>query len=90
MKHLLLSKDLFVYTQEGPPDLKTKDYVKNDQRALTNIVLAIRPSQLYLITSSKSAKEAWDTLKGNFLSLDKVQQQLIQEERKMKECFNSP
>ena len=42
------------------------NYRKKSQKALSAIVMAVSPSQLYLITSCDSPKKAWDALRSHF------------------------
>lgn len=57
MRHLLLGKDLWGYVDgsetlgEGPTPQDQAAFRKKSQKALSAIVMAVSPSQLYLITS---------------------------------------
>ena len=72
MHHLLLGKDLWGFvdgTETLPAEAMAQDrtaFGKRTQKALPAIVMAVSPSQLYLITSCDTPKKAWDTLKGHF------------------------
>ena len=73
IKHLLLAKDLWglvdgtepMPTEEASAAAKA-DYRKRSQKAFSVLVLAITPSQLYLVTSCERPKEAWDALRNQF------------------------
>uniref|UniRef100_A0A1X7TJH6 Reverse transcriptase Ty1/copia-type domain-containing protein n=1 Tax=Amphimedon queenslandica TaxID=400682 RepID=A0A1X7TJH6_AMPQE len=42
------------------------DFRKRSQRALSNLVMSISSSLIYLITTCEDPKAAWDALKGHF------------------------
>ena len=74
VKHLLLGKGLWnitvgneVLSGEADQAARTAHEDKS-QKALSTIVMLINPSQLYLITSCETAKEAWNNLKQQFES----------------------
>jgi hypothetical protein len=50
---------------EDPPEAGNEPE-RELERAMSFIVMGITPSKLYLITSCKSAREAWTTLRGHF------------------------
>ena len=73
MKHLLLARDLWgvVDGSEPVPDPATDaigygKYQQKLQKALANIVLGISTSQLYLVTSCETPKDAWSALRDHF------------------------
>lgn len=74
MKHLLLVKGLWNVTQGSEVLVDAADnatvaaFNEKSQKALSTLVMSIDPSQLYLITSCESAKDAWDNLKQQFES----------------------
>ena len=74
MKHVLLAKDFWNLTQgdevlatDANEETRAAFKVKC-QKALSVIVMSIDPSQLYLITTCETAKDAWDSLKQQFES----------------------
>ena len=72
IKHMLLAKDLWKYADGsevlavGANEATTAQFNSNSQKALTQIVLSINTSQLYLITSCTTAAGAWKELCGHF------------------------
>ena len=72
MKHLLLAKGLWGVVDgsdvlaDGANAQATTDYRKRTQKAFTSIVMAVGTSQLYLITSTESPRDAWDILRNHF------------------------
>ena len=72
MKHLLLANGLWGLVDEtevlrhGATAQQEAEYNKRAQKAFSTIVLAISPSQLYLITSYDRPKPAWDALCNHF------------------------
>ncbi len=72
MRHYLLWKNLWSFvggSETIAEDASPQDraaFGKKSQKALLAIVMAVSPSQLYLITCCDSPKEAWDTLKSYF------------------------
>ncbi|MCP3664309.1 MAG: hypothetical protein GY696_17775 [Gammaproteobacteria bacterium] len=71
-KHLLLAKGLWGIVDgsrtlaAGATAEETAQFGKDFQQALSTIVMAVKPSQLYLITSCTDAKTAWDNLKAHY------------------------
>ncbi len=72
MRHLLLSKGLWGIIdgtdvlEEGANAQAQSDHTKRSQKAFSSIVMAVGTSQLYLITSTESPVEAWETLRNHF------------------------
>ncbi len=72
MEHLMKAKGLWgmVAETESVPDganAQTRaEFEKRKEKAFSVLVLNVSTPQLYLITSCKTPKEAWDTLKGHF------------------------
>ncbi len=72
MKHLLLAKGLWdlvdgTRTLAAGADAQAAEaFRRQNQQAFSTIVMAVKPSQLYLITSCEEPKEAWDNLKQHF------------------------
>ncbi len=72
MEHLMKAKGLWgmVAETENVPDganAQTRaEFEKRKEKAFSVLVLNVSTPQLYLITSCKTPKEAWDTLKGHF------------------------
>jgi len=73
-KHVLLAKGLWNITQgtevlaDEADDATTNAYNSRCQNALSLLVMSIETSQLYLITSCETAKDAWEVLKQHFES----------------------
>lgn len=72
MKHSLLAKDLWGYVDgsvvlaaDATADVITA-HTKNSQKALAFIVLAIKPCQLYLVTSCITPIDAWNCLCNHY------------------------
>ena len=72
VRHLLLAKGLWKYV-DGSTELAQdadanarQEFNKNSQIALSNIVLGMKTSQLYLVTSCTTPKDAWDALRNHF------------------------
>ncbi len=74
IKHFFLAKELWGITQgtevlvESANDATRTAFKVRCQKALSTLVMSIVPSQLYLITSCETAKDAWDNLKQQFES----------------------
>ena len=72
MKHLLLAKGLWDVVDgsevlaESASDETAAQFRSKSQRAFSTIVLAIKSSQLYLVSSCDDPKQAWDALKKHF------------------------
>ena len=72
MKHLLLAKGVWEVvdgTEELAEDATAAvraEFSKKSQKAFSSIVLAIKTSQLYLVTSYEQPREAWDALRNHF------------------------
>ena len=72
MKHLLLAKELWGMvdgTETLAEDAATtarSEFQKKSQKAFSTLVLAIGTSQLYLVTSCETPKDAWDALRSHF------------------------
>jgi hypothetical protein len=72
LEHLLRAKGLwgFVTGNEtlaaGANPQAQAEFQRRGDRAFSTVVLHVSPKQLYLITSCKSTKEAWDTLRNNY------------------------
>ncbi len=72
IRHFLLGKNLWSFvggSETIAEDASPQDraaFGKKSQKVLLAIVMAVSPSQLYLITCCDSPKEAWDTLKSYF------------------------
>ena len=72
MRHLLLGKELWGFVDgsetltEDMTAQEQANYRKKSQKALSAIVMAVSPSQLYLITLCDSPKKAWDALRSHF------------------------
>ena len=72
MKHLLLAKGVWEVvdgTEELAEDATAAaraEFLKKSQKAFSSIVLAIKTSQLYLVTSYEQPREAWDALRNHF------------------------
>ncbi len=73
MKHLLLAKGLWDVAEGTRRTLAadanaqaTEEFNRQSQQTFSTIVMAVKPSQLYLITSCVEPKEAWDNLKRHF------------------------
>ena len=72
LKHILLAKGLWKYVdgsavlaEDATVEQQAK-YRSESQKAFSVIVMSVATSQLYLITSYESPKEAWDVLKKHF------------------------
>jgi len=72
LEHLLRAKGLWgfitgaeVLADDANPQV-TAEFNRRNERAFSTIVLNICTAQLYLVTSCKSAKEAWDTLGDHY------------------------
>ena len=72
MRHLLLDKELWSYVEgteeiaeDATAEVKAK-FNKNSQKALTNIVLAMASSQIYLIQNCEKPNDAWKKLQEHF------------------------
>ena len=72
VRHLLLAKGLWKYV-DGSTELAQdadanarQEFNKNSQIALSNLVLGMKTSQLYLVTSCTTPKDAWDALRNHF------------------------
>ena len=69
MKHLLLAKGLWGFVDgsevlaESSSGETAAQFRSKSQRAFSTIVLAIKSSQLYLVSSCNDPKQAWDALK---------------------------
>ena len=72
MKYLLLAKGLWGVADgsdvlaDGANAQARTDYRKRTQKAFSSIVMAVGISQLYLITSTESPRDAWDILRNDF------------------------
>lgn len=72
MEHLMKAKGLWgMVTEtdnvsEGANAQTRAEFEKRKEKAFSVLVLNVSTPQLYLITSCKTPKEAWDTLKGHF------------------------
>ena len=72
MKHLLLAKELWGVVNgtetlaEDAAATARSDFEKKTQKAFSTLVLAIGTSQLYLVTSCETPKDAWDALRSHF------------------------
>ena len=72
MKHLLLAKGLWGFVDgsevlaESSSGETAAQFRSKSQRAFSTIVLAIKSSQLYLVSSCNDPKQAWDALKKHF------------------------
>ena len=72
MKHLLLAKglrglvDRTEVVATGASSQQEAEHKRRQQKTLSTIVMAICPSQLYLITSYEQPKPAWDALCDHF------------------------
>ena len=72
MKHLLLAKELWgmvdgseALTEEATAAARA-EFQKRSQKAFSTLVLAIGTSQLYLVTSGETPKNAWEALRSHF------------------------
>ena len=72
MKHLLLAKELWgmvdgteTLAEDATAAART-EFQKRSQKAFSTLVLAIGTSQLYLVTSCETPKDAWDALRSHF------------------------
>ena len=72
MKHLLLARGVWGVVDgsdilaDGANAQARTDYRKRTQKAFSTIVMAVGTSQLYLITSTESQRDAWDILRNHF------------------------
>ena len=72
MRHYLLSKGLQKYVDgterlaDDAADAVRRTFCENSQKILLTIVMAISTPQLYLVTSCKTPKDVWDTLRSHF------------------------
>ena len=72
MKHLLLAKELWGVVDgsetlaEGATAAVRSEFQKRSQKAFSTLALAIVTSQLYLVTSCETPKDAWDALRSHF------------------------
>ncbi len=72
MEHLMKAKALWgmvVETDNVPEGANAQtraEFEKRKEKAFSVLVLNVSTPQLYPITSCKTPKEAWDTLKGHF------------------------
>ena len=72
MEHLLKGRGLWDYVTEDAtlPGVGNQqgrqDFYRKRERAFSLIVLSISTSQLYLVTSCVTPREAWDILRGHF------------------------
>ena len=72
MRHLLLGKGLYGLADgseelaEGANAQARTGHKKCLQKALTSIVMAVGTSQLYLITSAETPRDAWNALWNHF------------------------
>ena len=72
MHYLLLAKGLLGYVdgtevlREDAKEEAGSEYQRHSQQASSAIVLTIRMSQLYLVTSCNTPKDAWDALQSHF------------------------
>jgi hypothetical protein len=72
MKHMLLAKGLWGFVantevlRQNPTAQQEAEFKSKLQRAFSTLVMAISPSQLYLITSYEKPNEAWDALCAHF------------------------
>lgn len=72
LEHLLKAKGLWGMVQEtdqlaADANANTRaEFERRKEKAFSVLVLNVSTSQLYLITSCKTPKEAWETLKGQF------------------------
>lgn len=79
MEHLMKAKGLWGMVMEsdnvseqmhganvGANAQARAEFEKRKEKAFSVLVLNVSTTQLYLITSCKTPKEAWDTLKGYF------------------------
>uniref|UniRef100_A0A1X7UT02 Uncharacterized protein n=1 Tax=Amphimedon queenslandica TaxID=400682 RepID=A0A1X7UT02_AMPQE len=72
MRHFLLSKGLWGLVdgsevlRENPTPQQEAEFRKRSQRALSNLVMSISSSLIYLITTFEDPKAAWDAVKGHF------------------------
>lgn len=72
MEHLMKAKGLWGMVMEtdnvseGANAQTRAEFEKRKEKAFSVLVLNVSTPQLYLITSCKTPKEAWDTLKGHF------------------------
>ena len=69
---LLLAKELWgivdgteTFAEDATAAARTK-FQKRSQKAFSTLVLAIGTSQLYLVTSCETPKDAWDALRSHF------------------------
>ena len=80
-EHLLKAKGLWSFTQDSTTVFPNDDTRRKAERAFSVIALNVASSQVYLITTCKSAYEAWDTLRKHFeketLAIDKEGIQFI-------------
>ena len=72
VRHLLLAKGLWKYV-DGSTELAQdadanarQEFNKNSQIAQSNIVLRLKTSQLYLVTSCTTPKDARNALRNHF------------------------
>jgi hypothetical protein len=61
--HYLKGKDLWKYVDKASA---TGDDANQRQKALSLLVVSVKPSVLYVITSCVDAHEAWTALEGHF------------------------
>ena len=72
IRHLLLAKDFWGFvdgTETLANDATAEQeaaFRKKSQKALSTIVMAVSPSQLYLITSCDTPQQAWESLRNHF------------------------
>ena len=72
MKHLLLAKgpwglvDGSEALEDEASSERTAQFRLKSQKAFSTIVLAIKTTQLYLVTSCEDPKQTWDTLRNHF------------------------
>ena len=72
MEHLLKGKGFWDHVAENtePPGIANmqarQEFLRKRERAFAIIVLSINTSQLYLVTSCTTPKEAWDVLRNHY------------------------
>ena len=68
---MLLDKELWGYVDgskilaEGVTEARKAEF-KNSQKALTAIIMATSPSQIYVVQTCKTPDDAWRKLQGHF------------------------
>jgi hypothetical protein len=91
MRHLLLAKGLWGYADgtealgEDATALVRAEFQKKSQKEFSTIVMVIRSSQLYLITSFEQPKDAWDALRNHFERDTLANKLMLKKHMEMKE-----